>query len=103
MLTINHDPAQEAWMTHYSAHRAVTCKGCGGVAECGPSGGAPTGWYGLTVAVPAEISTGSGRGYIWVGMFCSVACLASATPQLERQEQLAHQAYEPVRPKAGRR
>ena len=89
-------------MTRYSDRRAVTCKGCGGVAVC-EHAGTPAGWYGLTVALPPGMATQSGRNYLWVGLFCSVRCLAGSVPELERQEELAHQAYEPVRPKAGSR
>jgi len=79
-------------------HAAVIdCKHCGGWAPRTRAGGNPAGWYGLTVAVPAEISQ---RGYVWVGSYCCVACLAAAVPDLQQQEQLAHQAYSPVRPVA---
>ncbi len=77
--------------------RGVTrCRGCGGWAASGAGGRSPAGWYGLTVAVPPELD--QRRGYIWVGQFCSVGCLASSVPDLRAQEELAHEAYEPVRP-----
>jgi hypothetical protein len=91
-MTINHAAP--------GGQHVITCKGCNGWAPRNRKGGNPPGWYGLTAAVPEEISTYPGRGYVWVGSFCCVACLAAAIPDLERQEELAHLAYEPVRPVA---
>jgi len=76
----------------------VVCKGCGGTAERREDRRGPAGWYGLTVAVPDDID-GRGKGFIWLGQFCSVACLAASVPELRRQEALAHQVYAPVRPR----
>jgi len=87
-------------MPRYSAddgeREYARCKGCGGVAPRSPDGHL-VGWYGLSVGIPPGLS-GEGRTYIWVGVWCSVACLESSIPELAGQEQLAHQAYEPVRP-----
>ena len=77
----------------------ITCKGCGGWAPRDRERRNPPGWYGLTVAIPPGLDT-RGRDYAWVGSFCSVRCLSAAVPDLEQQEQLAHLAYEPVRPVA---
>ena len=81
----------------YSETPHATCKGCGGAAARTADGRPPAGWYGLTVTVPSELD-GRGRGYVWVGMFCSVRCLAATVPDLEQAEQLAHEMYQPVRP-----
>jgi hypothetical protein len=72
------------------------CKGCGGVAPRSPDGYLP-GWYGLSVGIPPGLS-GEGRTYLWVGVWCSVACLETSITDLAGQEQLAHEAYSPVRP-----
>lgn len=76
----------------------ITCKGCGGtsVREGGQS---PHGWLSLTVSVPPSFSE---RGYLWVGQFCCVACLASSVPDLDRDERLARESYDPVLPDEAR-
>lgn len=66
------------------------------------AGETPAGWFGLTVGVPRDIGTTNGRPYIWVGLFCSVACLAASVPDLEWQQKLAHELYQPVRPEPAR-
>lgn len=77
----------------------ITCRGCNGWAARPRAGGNPAGWYALSVTLPEEM-TARGRPYAWAGQFCSIGCLADAIPDLEQQEQLAHLAYEPVRPVA---
>jgi hypothetical protein len=72
----------------------VTCRGCLGKAVR-RDGESPAGWYQLSVSVPEWIDH---KGYVWVGIFCSVACLALAVPKLEHLERLAHEAYDPVPP-----
>ena len=75
-----------------------TCRNCGGTASRPGPGVYPVGWYGLTVSVPEWYSTGSGKQYIWMGMFCTVTCLVGYGPQLQDAADLAHQAYDPVIP-----
>ena len=74
-----------------------TCKGCGGKADAADGSQHPAGWLGLTAFTPKHIGTGSGKGYVWVGLYCSVACLARDLMNLRYQEELAQQAFEPVR------
>jgi hypothetical protein len=78
----------------------ITCRGCGGRAPRGAGSRSPAGWYGLSVSLPETMTSSRDRGYVWVGQFCSIACLDAAVPELEQAEQLAQQAYEPVRPAA---
>ncbi len=46
---------------------------------------APRGWYNLTVNVPTDIDHGD-RGYIWLGVFCSLRCLHAHWPELQKQD-----------------
>ena len=94
-MSVNH--AAPGGQRHDPA--VITCKGCGGWAPRDRDRRNPPGWYVLSVAIPPGLDT-RGRDYAWAGSFCSVRCLAAAIPDLERQEQLAHQAYQPVRPVA---
>lgn len=76
-----------------------TCRNCGGTAPRPGPGVYPLGWYALTVSVPEWYSgDGSGKKYVWIGMFCTVACLLAHGPQLQADAELAHQVYEPVIP-----
>jgi hypothetical protein len=68
------------------------CQGCGEV-EQQQGDGRPWGWYTLSVNVPAWMGK-AGKPYLWVGMWCSAACLAADMPTLIGQEQLARLAYE---------
>lgn len=80
-----------------SADRSViVCKGCGGT-SVRDGNKSPDGWLSLTVSVPPSFSE---RGYLWLGQFCCVACLARALPELDRDERLAREAYDPVLPLA---
>jgi hypothetical protein len=74
-----------------------TCKGCGGKAAAADGSQHPAGWLGLSAFTPKHIGTGNGKGYVWVGLYCSVACLARDLMNLRYQEELAHEAFEPVR------
>jgi hypothetical protein len=65
------------------------------MAERPAVGHSPAGWYGLTVTVPDGMDS-RGKGFIWLGQFCSVACLAASVPEMRRQEELARLAYDPV-------
>jgi hypothetical protein len=76
----------------------ATCRSCMGTARRPGPGMYPVGWYGLTVSVPEWYGTSSGKQYIWLGQFCSVACLLAHGPQLQADADLAHQAYEPTAP-----
>jgi hypothetical protein len=76
----------------------ITCKGCGGTSVRDGSK-SPDGWLSLTVSVPPSFSE---KGYLWLGQYCSMACLASSVPELDRDEQLARQAYDPVPPDQAR-
>ena len=79
----------------------IRCRRCRKI-----SGGTANGWYQLSVAVPVAVNS---RGYIWVGTFCSLACLAWHLPELERQDRQTADLYErdegetdPSEPLAGR-
>jgi hypothetical protein len=77
----------------------VICRNCRGAARKTSTGWPPTGWYGLTVSVPEWYSDdGSGKQHVWLGMFCTVACLIGYGPQLQADADLAHQVYDPVIP-----
>lgn len=58
----------------------------------------PYGWYQVTVGVPDYMESIQGRGYLWIGMYCSAACLAANASYIQSQETLARQAYEPEVP-----
>lgn len=58
----------------------------------------PYGWYQVTVSVPEFMQSHPDRGYLWIGTYCGAACLTAAMPEIARQEELAHLAYEPERP-----
>ena len=47
-----------------------------------PQDGHPHGWYSLSVLVPRALS--NGRGYRWVGMYCTPKCLADGIPAIEQ-------------------
>ena len=79
-----------------------TCRNCMGTARKQGSGSYPAGWYALTVSVPEWYGTGSGKQYIWLGMFCSVACLLAHGPQLQADADLAHQGIRAGNPGPGR-
>lgn len=49
------------------------------------------GWYNLTVNVPVDINP---RKYIWLGIFCSLACLARHMPDLRLQQLATEDLYE---------
>lgn len=76
--------------TFYCAH----CKGVRGT----ENGHVPFGWYQVTVSVPEHMQNTPGRGYLWVGTYCSSDCLAAAMPDIARQEMLARMAYEAEMP-----
>jgi hypothetical protein len=79
------------------APERTICKGCKGSAEFRERGALPVGWYAMTVAVPSDWTTRTGKPYVWVGIFCSLACVREALPGLREQEALARQAYTAVR------
>lgn len=72
--------------------RIVQCKGCNGVQESDAEG-RPYGWYSLTVKVPPRLGK-HGKPFVWVGLWCSIVCLAGDLPLLADQEELARMAYE---------
>lgn len=69
----------------------ATCRNCGGEAARPAAGVNPPGWYGVTVALPWKEGR---RGYAWIGLFCTAACLAAYGPQMQRREELERQTYE---------
>lgn len=81
----------------YGRDGAVKCRHCQRTATAGNPGDLPHGWYGLTVAVPRE-RTRNGRGLIWVGVFCCMACLLAHGPVMAEQEFAARQTYDAVAP-----
>lgn len=48
----------------------------------------PRGWLSLSVRVPPDLAP-NGKGYRYVGQWCSVACLAASIPGLARAERVA--------------
>jgi hypothetical protein len=64
--------------------REITCRSCqqklGGIYN----GEQPDGWYTLSVS---DLNAPNGRGYRYLGLFCSVACLANHMPEMARVEQ----------------
>ena len=54
----------------------------------------PHGWYQVTVGVPDFMESTPGRGYLWIGVFCSASCLSAGLPEIQKQEELARQVYE---------
>jgi hypothetical protein len=85
--------------SYSDADEVATCRNCGGTARRKRPGTYPVGWYGLTVSVPEWYrEDGSDKQYMWVGMFCSPACLIAHGPKLQADADLAHQAYDPVIP-----
>lgn len=69
----------------------ATCRGCGGQAPRQSPGVNPAGWYGITVALPWG---GGGRGYAWIGLFCTAACLIGYGPDIQAGEELNRQTYD---------
>jgi hypothetical protein len=80
------EPTNGSW-------RETFCRNCQGKVTLAKSR-IPHGWYQVTVGVPEYMETKQGKGYLWVGMFCSAWCLVEYAPTLEKQEALARQAYE---------
>lgn len=78
--------------------KQLYCQQCRGWTK-NPDHGLPHGWYQVTVGVPDHMESVRGRGYAWVGLFCSAACMATYAPEMKRMEKLAQEAYEPVLPK----
>lgn len=77
--------------------KEVFCRECRGTVKLNGFR-LPYGWYQVTVGVPEYMESGPGRGYLWLGMFCSAKCLGDAIPTIREQEELARQAYEPEVP-----
>ncbi len=65
------------------------CRACGRTAphQTPP----PNGWYNLSVNVPPAFDP---RGYLWLGVFCSVGCLERHIPEVRHQNQLTQGAYQ---------
>jgi hypothetical protein len=68
-----------------------TCRSCGRPPASGRR--IPLGWYSLTVNVPDYLDH-RGRGYVYLGVFCSPECLAAHMPEVDRQAQLTSGLYE---------
>lgn len=71
----------------------IYCHGCRG----GTPHDQQKGWYSLSVNVPPELGK-NGKPYIWLGVWCSLKCLAHDFGDLQSQEMLAHYAYSPDLP-----
>lgn len=69
------------------ATRPVHCKTCSREARLNP----PHGWYQLSVCVPENLNP---RGYIWLGTFCSVKCLALQVPDIRLASEYTEDLYE---------
>lgn len=69
--------------------RIPTCKGCGRRPHRETD--TPLGWYNLTVTTPRDVGK---RGYVWLGVFCSLKCLALHIPELRRQNMITEDLYE---------
>jgi hypothetical protein len=60
----------------------VQCKGCGGLSLRSPDQlGHPYGWISLSINTPKKIVTG--KGYDWIGVFCSLSCLEDCLDAIE--------------------
>lgn len=69
------------------------CRGCNRLpaVKPDPTSGRPYGWLALSVRVPPEASS-TGKPYVWVGQWCSIACLARSVPSLALSERNARKA-----------
>lgn len=77
-------------MGHIAADQRISrCKSCGTEQASPADRGAPAGWLSLSVTVPPGVTTNKGRPFIWIGLYCCVACLLDNGPQLEQAEALA--------------
>jgi hypothetical protein len=60
----------------------VQCKGCGGLSLRSPDQlGHPHGWLSLSINTPKKAATG--KGYDWIGVYCSLACLEDSLDAIE--------------------
>jgi hypothetical protein len=58
----------------------VQCKGCGGLSTRSPDQmGHPWGWLSLSINIPKK----AGKGYDWIGVYCSLACLEDSLDAIE--------------------
>ena len=86
-------------MANATDGQVATCRGCWGTAPKREGDRPPVGWYNLTVSVPDGYRRdGDPRPYLWVGLFCSAACLTAHGPVLAEKEALARQGYDAVIP-----
>ena len=69
--------------------RRSRCRSCRRHAASEP----PNGWYSVSVAVPEHVNP---RKYVWVGMFCSLACLAREMPVMRQQQLETESDYDHV-------
>lgn len=68
----------------------VQCKGCNGLALRSPDQqGRPYGWLSLSINVPRK----NGKGYEWIGVYCSYDCLVKRLPDIEKAEE-THEDYD---------
>jgi hypothetical protein len=67
----------------------AACRNCGRTApRLSPP---PNGWYNLSVNIPPAFDP---RGYIWLGVFCSLGCLERHLPVLRHHDLLTQGAYQ---------
>ncbi len=71
-----------------SAGEKAVCRRC---RRTGPKFPPPQGWYSVSVNVPKTIDK---RGYVWVGLFCSLSCLAFHMPTMKMQDDMTQDLYE---------
>jgi hypothetical protein len=64
----------------------VICRSCGMRGDDHPEG-----WYQVSVN---DSAAPSGRGYRYLGLFCSIACLTNHLPEMSRTEQAIQQRQE---------
>jgi hypothetical protein len=63
----------------------VQCNKCKGLAVRSPDQqGHPYGWFSVSINVPKGKN---GKGYEWVGVYCSYDCLAGDLQRIEKAEE----------------
>ena len=75
--------------------KTVECRSCHRTADHRTDipDGHPHGWYNLTVNVPPELGQ-RGKGYRWIGVFCSIGCLMAHEQILIEQAEEMHGLYD---------
>lgn len=73
-----------------TGQRTSRCRHCGEEREnTAADSRPPPGWLSLSVTVPEGVTTAKNRPFIWVGLYCQVACLVADGDRLAASERLA--------------